>query len=183
MRRLYYLAEDLETTRRVSETLLAEGLPNWRFHVLSQDEAGLYRHQIHAASLLQQLDVIHTGERWALVGGLTGLALGLLAFVTEALPWGASPWMVLIVTFIGAFFGAWQGGMVGMSRENYKIERFHQDIEDGRYLIMVDVGQEHRARVREIMNMGFPGVRYGGKDNLLVNPFKRPRHIYPQTTH
>ena len=50
-------------------------------------------------------------------------------------------------------------------------------------LIMVDVHQESKARVREIMNMGFPRVRFCGKDSTFINPFKSPRQIYPQTTH
>ena len=37
MRRLYYLAEDLETTRTISETLHTEGIKNWNFHVLAKD--------------------------------------------------------------------------------------------------------------------------------------------------
>ena len=79
--------------------------------------------------------------------------------------------------------GAWLGGMVGLSRENYKLEPFHEEIEAGRYLIMVDVRQESKARVREIMNMGFPRVRFCGKDSTMINPFKSPKHVYPQTTH
>jgi hypothetical protein len=31
--------------------------------------------------------------------------------------------------------------------------------------------------------MGFPRVRFCGKDSTFINPFKSPRHIYPQTTH
>lgn len=183
MRRLYYLTEDLATTKAISETLQDEGISDWYFHVLCRDEAGLYQHHIHSANTLQQLDVIHTGERWAMIGAAVGLAAGLVAYSTEALPWGASWTMVVIMALVGGFFGAWQGGMVGMSRENYKIEPFHDDIENGSYLIMVDVNPESRPRVREIMNMGFPKVRFCGKDSTFVNPFKQARHVYQQTTH
>ena len=179
MRRLYYVADDLPTTRAISETLHDEGVKDWNFHVVAKDEDGLYRHHIHSATPIQQLDIVHTGERYAMVGAMVGLTGGLAAYFGASLP----VLSVVAITLIAALFGAWLGGMVGLSRENYKLEPFHEEIEAGRYLIMVDVRDESRARVREIMNMGFPRVRYCGKESTLINPFKRPRHIYPQTTH
>ena len=183
MRRLYYIADDLPTTQAISETLHDEGVTDWNFHVLAKDESGLYRHHIHSASPIHQLDVIHTGERWAMVGAMVGLTAGIAVYLTSALPWTPTLMTVLVFAVVGGLYGAWQGGMVGLSRENYKLEPFHDEIEAGRYLIMVDVKPESRARVREIMNMGFPRVRYCGKDTTLINPFKRPRRVYSQTTH
>ena len=46
MRRLYYIADDLPTTRAISETLHDEGISDWNFHVVAKDEDGLYRHHI-----------------------------------------------------------------------------------------------------------------------------------------
>lgn len=183
MRRLYYIADDLPTTRAISETLRDEGITDWHFHVVARDEDGLYRHHIHSATPIQQLDIIHTGERWAAMGAGIGLLAGLVAYFAALLPWNPTLLSVLAFTALGGFFGAWQGGMVGLSRESYKLEPFHEEIEAGRYLIMVDVKPDSRARVREIMNMGFPRVRYCGKDSTFINPLKRPRRIYPQTTH
>lgn len=183
MKRLYYVADDVLTCDRVSRTLLGEGISDWHFHVLSRDEAGLYQHHIHSATTYQQLDVIHTGERWGFVGAGVGLAVGLLAWATQLLPWGVDAFSVFLMSVVGGLFGAWQGGLVGLTRENYKIAPFHDDIEAGRYLIMVDVDDETRSRVRAIMNVGFPEVRYRGKDSTFINPLARAERIYPQTTH
>ncbi|MGE0625916.1 MAG: hypothetical protein AB7I04_09410 [Pseudomonadales bacterium] len=179
MRRLYYVADDLPTTRAISETLHQEGIRDWHFHVVAKDEDGLYRHHIHSATPIQQCDVVHTGERYALVGALIGLVAGVAAYLSSELP----AYAVILFTLLAGMFGGWLGGMVGLSRENYKLEPFHAEIEAGRYLIMVDVRPHSRARVREIMNMGFPRVRFCGKDTTLINPFKSPRQIHPQTTH
>lgn len=179
MRRLYYVADDLPTTRAISETLHQEGITDWHFHVLAKDEGGLYRHHVHSATPIQQLDIVHTGERYALIGALIGLVAGIAAYLSSELP----AYAVMLFTLGAGMFGGWLGGMVGLSRENYKLEPFHAEIEAGRYLIMVDVRADSRARVREIMNMGFPRVRYCGKDTTLINPFKSPRQIHPQTTH
>ncbi len=179
MRRLYYIADDLPTTQAISETLHDEGITDWNFHVVARDEGGLYRHHIHSATPIQQLDIVHTGERFAMIGAIVGLAAGTAAYFGAGLTMPA----VIVITLVAALFGAWLGGMVGLSRENYKLEPYHDEIEAGRYLIMVDVQTESKARVREIMNMGFPRVRFCGKDSTFINPFKRPQHIYPQTTH
>ena len=179
MHRLYYLADDLPTTRAISDALHEEGIRDWNFHVVAKDEDGLYRHHIHSATPIQQLDIVHTGERYALIGIGVGLLGGGALYLTAGLP----SYVVFLATVVAGMFGAWLGGMVGLSRENYKLEPFHEEIEAGRYLIMVDVKSDNKAKVREIMNMGFPRVRYCGRDTTFINPFRAPRHVYPQTTH
>jgi hypothetical protein len=183
MQRLYYLSDDLETTRRVSDSLRKEGISNWNFHVLSKDEAGLYTHHIHSAMPYQELDLVHTAQRWGLGGGALGLAFGLLGYYFQPLAWQVNGLVVALTTALGAAFGAWIGGMVGLTRENYKIAPFHDDIEAGRYLIMVDVTKEFRTRVRELMNVQFPSVQRCGSSSTFINPFDRAERLYHQSTH
>jgi hypothetical protein len=183
MRRLYYLADDLETTRLVSEALHAEGIRDWNFHVLARDEAGLYQHSIHAATTYQQLDVIHTGERWAVGGAVIAGIAAAFCYYVQPFPFEVDTLAAVLFTLLGGFFGAWQGGMVGLSRENYKIAPFHDDIDAGRYLIMVDVQKEMRARVRELMNIRFPQVQRAGSSSTIINPLDRPQRVFHQNTH
>jgi hypothetical protein len=182
MRRLYYLADDVDTTKRVSDALHAEGIGDWNFHVLAKDEAGLYTHHLHAATTYQQLDVVHMGERYALMGAAAGLAVAMICYALQPLPFDVGGVAIAVITVIGGLIGAWQGGMIGMTRENYQIAPFHDEIEAGRYLIMVDVKAENRALVREIMNMQFRHVAACGSSGTLINPFESPARIYQQTT-
>jgi len=183
MQRLYYLASDIDTSERVSEALHGEGIRDWNFHVLAKDEAGLYMHHVHSATPYQQLDLIHSAERWGFVGGGIGLIAGLVCYALQPLAWESTALTVALMTLVGGFYGAWQGGMVGLTRENYKIAPFHDDIEAGRYLIMVDVGREHLSRVRELMATKFPTVLRCGSTGTFINPFERPAHLYHQNTH
>lgn len=183
MRRLYYLAENVDTTKRVSDALQAEGIGNWNFHVLAKDESGLYTHHIHSATTYQQLDFVHMGERCALIGAAAGLAFAVICYVFQPLPIVVDGVAIAVMAVVGGLFGAWQGGMIGMTRENYQIAPFHDEIEAGRYLIMVDVRPENRALVREIMNMQFPGVVACGSAGTIINPFESAQRIYHQTTH
>ncbi len=186
MKRLFYVVDDIETTQAISDVLHDEGIIDWNFHVLARDEAGLVNHRIHAANLYQQLDLLHTGSRFGVVGAAVGLLLGLLGYwlaQTGALGFSFDVAAVILITLVGGMFGSWQGGMVGMSRENYKVARFHDDIEAGRYLVMVDVHSKNKTQIREVMSLRFPEVEYGGSDSTLINPFASGKKVYPQTTH
>jgi len=151
MRRFYYLADRLLSAKSVSDDLHAIGISDWNFHVLSKDESGLLSHHIHSATPLEERDIIHSGERGALLGfGLGFLLITGLKFLS---PVGQ---YMDFTTFIGLVvlvtcFGAWVGGMVGISHDNYKIVRFHDDIEAGKYLIMVDVSKEQAHKMIDLM--------------------------------
>ncbi len=186
MRRLYYLVDDIDTTRAISERLHAEGITDWNFHVVSRDEAGLIRHDLHAATTYQQLDLLHSGARFAVIGAAAGCLLGVVAWWAAqrgALGFSFDVPAIVLLTLVGALFGAWQGGMVGLSRENYKLAQFHDHIAAGGYLVMVDVPAARKPEVRELMSLGFADVAFGGCDTTWVQPFARAPRVYPQTTH
>lgn len=187
MRRLYFMADNVEDAGAICAALRHEGISDWHLHVLAKDEAGLYTHKIHSANpLIHQLDVVHTGARFALVGAGVGLALGLIAWSLSSagvlsLPIGG--FIVLALTLLGLCFGAWEGGMVGLTREHYKIERFHSDIEAGKYLLMVDVSRAQRPLVKEVMNFDFPHVPFRGGTSTGINVMDKPGVLYHQNTH
>jgi len=172
MTRLYYLADDLYACERVERTLQEVGVRDWNFHVVSKDQIGLYQHRIHAATTYQRLDVVHSGERWALGGAALGLGAGLAALALQ--PAAVDGLTVTLLTVIGALAGAWRGALLGLGRESYKIARFHDDLEAGRHLIMVDVGDRHRSRIRELLSVRFPSVEFCGRDTVVISPFARP---------
>jgi hypothetical protein len=58
MRRLFYLVSSIDSAKEISEDLHKNGVTDWRFHVLSKDEAGLYTHNLHSASVSDRTDVV-----------------------------------------------------------------------------------------------------------------------------
>ena len=93
-------------------------MTDWHFHVLGKDKANVIRHHLHGATPLQELDIIRSGER----GVLLGLCVGMLAtaFVSSFTSLGQYMTLVSqIATVVGfSLFGAWLGGLVGVSTEN-----------------------------------------------------------------
>ncbi len=186
MRRLYYVADNVDDAEAVTAALQTEGVSHWHLHVLAKDAAGLYTHKIHSANPIHQLDFVRTGARYALAGLLSGCLLAVVLYGLsswEVINLPTSPMVFVVLGLVGLCFGAWEGGLVGLTRENYKIERFHQEIEAGKYLIMVDVNKDQRPVVKELMNFEFPRIPYRGGDTTRIHIFGKPKVTYHQTTH
>lgn len=176
MKRLYYLTDNIESTEQISKDLHAEGISDWNFHVLSKDEAGLYKRHIHSANYLQKLDVIRNAERGAMLGFVASSLTALWVMTSE--PFGSQTNGLVYVAIFGfiTLFGAWTGGMVGLAKENQSIAQFHDAIEAGRFLIMIDVKAGEEGRLRELMVRRHPEAEFKSVGSTLVNPFKFAGH-------
>ena len=170
MKRLYYLTENLESTGRISTELHQSGITDWHFHVLSKDKSGLFRRHINSATGFQSRDIIHRCEQGALVGAISGLILTLLLWLIDPAAFTMSMTTSLVIVGLLILFGIWVGGMVGLSHENYKIKRFHSDLELGRHLLMVDVQSHQKQAVLAIMHQ-HPEAKAAGEGSTLTNPF------------
>ncbi len=174
MKRLYYLTERVDVAEAASNLIHNEGITDRHFHVLSHDEAGLQQHHLHPTTPLHELDVLRLGERGLLCGVVAAIVLVVLTdqYSTWFDQFG---WIgVLGVTLIAMGFGAWLGGFIGVQRENYKIRRFHDAIEAGGYLLMIDVDARDEQRVVDAL-ANQPGLRRAGEDTPLVLPFDQVR--------
>ena len=172
MKRLYYLTDSIDVAHQISDRLHEQGITDWNFHVLGQDKAQIVRHHLHSTTPLQELDVIRSGERGVLIGFTIGVLLTCYIALFTSFG-GELSWLTQVAAVVlFSFFGAWVGGLVGVSNENYKICRFHRDIENGNYLLLVDVKRPQRGIVEEVISQ-FPSVRKAGEDSTFINPFDK----------
>jgi hypothetical protein len=167
--RLYYLTDTIDTVDSIAEALHIAGITDWNFHVLSKDEAGLYKHHVHSATPLQAHDVLRYSERGALFGLLAGVAIAGLVVGPLGYFQNAPMIAAIVITVLVAMHGAWTGGMAGLAQDHYRIKRFHHDIEAGRYLLMIDAAKSHRDQVKELLRH-FP-AQPQGEHSTLVTPF------------
>lgn len=168
-RRLYYLADNIETVDRAANLLQRQGIDGWNFHVLSKDDVGLYKHHLHSATPLHSQDVLRSGERGALTGFIAGLIISLIVIGVFGFFQNRFIIAALVITLLVTMHGAWAGGMAGLASENYKIRRFHGDIEAGRFLLMIDVANNSREKVRCALD-SLP-MAAQGDDSVVVFPF------------
>ena len=169
---LYYLAPTLTTTHQVSDDLHAAGIKDFFLHVVTKDEAGLKREHIHSSNYLETRDLIRDG----LIGAAFGAAAGLIGAGLLSLfqPFGPDvPRVVyVIIVVVVAMFGAWVGGLTGIASENRKLQRFHDDIEAGQYLILIYARKRQSFAVKTMMRAKHPDARLVAVDGHFINPFR-----------
>jgi hypothetical protein len=183
MRTLYYLMDRLVTARGVADTLRESNIDDSGYYIVSKDHDGLRRHSLHDASILDETDLIHSGLRGALIGGLCGLLFALWIAVMQ--PFGVQMGLLtflLVAVFVG-HFGAWVGGMVGLSHENYKLTPFHEAIAHGKYLLVINLRDAARARkLKEVLHRRHPEAHFEAEDSGALSLLSsrtefRPRHL------
>lgn len=171
MKCMYYLAPTLPSARRISDDLHEVGINDFYVHVVAKDESGLRQQQIHSANYLETLDVIRDGFVGAGIGFVVGLiGIGLIEYYD---PFGTQvPMFVYAILVAGAtLFGAWEGGLTGVATENQKIRRFHDEIEAGKFLLLVYVRKAQEEAVRSMMRERHPEATLSAVDTHFVNPF------------
>jgi len=175
MKCLYYLAPTLESTHDISDDLHAVGIRDFFVHVISRDEAGLKKQHIHSSNYLETLDVVRDG----LIGGVLGFIAGLIgvALLRYFDPFGIEVPNLVYYALVGVatLFGTWEGGLVGIAAENRKIARFHDDIEAGKFLILIYALKEQEGAVRKMMQERHPESEFAAVDRHFINPFSSPR--------
>jgi len=180
MKCLYYLAPTLDSTHRISDDLHDVGVSDWFLHVVSHDEAGLKREHIHSSNYLETQDILR--------GGLIGANLGFFAGVLGAAllmffkPFGPDlpGYIYGIVVALATLFGSWQGGLVGVANENQKLKRFHDDLEAGKYLILIYARKEKEDTIKNMMRDRHQEARHVATDRHFINPFsvvRRKRRV------
>lgn len=171
MKCFYYLSPTLDSTHDISDDLHAVGVSDFFVHVISRDEAGLKKQHIHSSNYLETLDVVRDG----VIGGALGFLAGLagVAAIRYFDPFGvAVPGFVYIaIVGVATLFGTWEGGLVGIGKENRKLAKFHDDIQAGRFLVLIYALKEQEEAVRKMMSERHPEAELAAVDRHFINPF------------
>jgi hypothetical protein len=171
MKCLYYLAPTLDSTHVISDDLHEAGVKDFFVHVISRDEAGLQQQHIHSSNYLETLDLVRDGIIGGVLGFLVGLVgVGLLEYFD---PIGVEIPAFVYYALVGVatLFGAWEGGLIGIGIENRKLAKFHDDIEAGKFLILIYALKEQEAAVTKMMRDRHPESELVAVDRHFINPF------------
>lgn len=164
MKRLYYLFRGTQHAKTISDDLHQVGIDDGQLHFMSKDVGTLQQDRVHTTSVFQERDLQHSG----FYGGMIGLGIGVLfALYLTASELGQYIGMgtFFFVCCIFTFFGAWTGGIVGISNENHHIARFHDALEKGDTLLMLDAySPQQENRVRNLMHSRHLEASFEGED-------------------
>lgn len=170
MKCLYYLAPGLGSACQISDDLHEVGIQDFFLHVIAKDESGLVKRQIHTGNYLETLDILREGFLGAMIGFVAGLiGAALLGYFG---PFEDIPGVVYVaLAGVATLFGAWAGGLVGIENENKKLAKFHDDLEAGKYLVLIYARKEQESAVVEMMRTRHPEAELAGVDRHFINPF------------
>lgn len=173
MKCMYYLAPNLVSTHQISDDLHNVGVDDWFLHIISKDEEGLRRDKLHSSNWLETTDLIRDGFIGANFGFIVGALLAFLLIHFQPFGPNVPSVAALFLVIVATLFGAWLGGLVGIDSENRKLRRFHDEIEAGKYLILIYARKGQGEKVKTMMNDRHPEARHVATDRHFINPFSR----------
>jgi hypothetical protein len=167
MRRLYFLVPTVESATQIVDELLLARVDERHIHIAAKDHHLLHDANLPEANLLQESDFIPAVEKGLAVGGGTGILAGLVAmtFPPAGLVLGGGA--ILGLGVVGAGFGAWVSGMIGISIENSQLKEFEQAIEDGQLLLMIDIPKNRVDEVTDSVKKHHPEAEIDGTEPTI----------------
>lgn len=149
MKRHYFITDDLNDLEAVEVELENAGIDVEQIHVLSDDNAFVETHHLHAVDSISRKDVIRSGligMGIGIVGAAVVLFLSFQTGVSEKFTW--APALFLSFGFLG--FCTWEGGLWGIQKPNRDFARFQKELDKGRHLFFVDVTPDQRETLTKI---------------------------------
>jgi hypothetical protein len=168
MKRIYYMTRSLPSVLGISRDLHEAGVGQGRIHVTGKNVAALQVAQVNTTTLFEDTDIMHSGFVGAMYGMLAGVAVGFLLAGMD--PWGSDLGSEAVIgaTLFFSCFGAWLGGIHGISSRNHHIAPYMSDLErdESRYLVMVDADDERQAqRIEKVMHERHTEAREAGHED------------------
>lgn len=151
MQRHYYISDDLDDLEAVEKELENRGVSTPQIHVLSENDAEVERHHLHAIESVLKKDVVHSTELGAVVGVVVAaIILSVVYFLgwhTTAAGW--IPFIFLAVVIVG--FCTWEGGLIGIQIPNYQFKRFQALLKEGKHVFFVDIEPDQESILSSVV--------------------------------
>jgi hypothetical protein len=159
MRRIYFLAPNIETTSKIVQELRSEGIEDRHIHILAK--RGTPLEDLPEATEFQKTDFFPAIERGAALGGTTGLLAGLIGLRFAGFVIAGGPLLGILIA--GATIGSLMSGLVGLQTGNSRLKQFEEAIEQGELLVMLDVAKDRieaitRSIIKHHPNATFEGI-------------------------
>ncbi|HEY8158051.1 MAG TPA: DUF1269 domain-containing protein [Methylobacter sp.] len=167
MRRIYFLAPNIETTHEIVDELRAEGIEDRHIHILAKRDTPL--EDMPEASEFQKNDFTPAVERGAALGAASGLLAGLVGLRLAGFVIAGGT--VLGILVYGATIGAMISALAGLQAGNSKVKNYEEAIDRGEVLVMVDIPKERIDATSKLIVKHHPAAQFEGIEPLLPPPY------------
>jgi hypothetical protein len=163
MKRIYFLAPNIEVTHKIVDELKVEGLTDQHIHILAKRDTPL--EGLHEAGVDIKTDFLPAVERGLALGGATGLLVGLIGLRFAGFVVAGGPLLGIILA--SATFGSLAGGLMGMNVGNTRLKKFEEAIEQGELLVLVDLPLERVDTIKGLITKHHPEAEFEGVEPTL----------------
>jgi hypothetical protein len=163
VRRIYFLAPNIQITHKIVEELQAVGIEDQHIHILAKRDTPL--EGLPEAGMTIKSDFLPALERGVALGGTTGLLAGLIGLSFAGFTIAGGP--VLATIIAGATIGSLTGGLAGMNVGNTRLKKFEEAIEKGELLLLVDISREQVESIRKLVIKHHPEAEFEGLEPIL----------------
>ncbi|WP_086929485.1 NAD/FAD-utilizing enzyme [Agarilytica rhodophyticola] len=163
MKRHYYISDDLKDLESVEVELENSGVDTEQIHVLSEDDAYLETHHLHAVDSISKKDVIRSGIFGLIIGIVGAVIIFSISYqtgISEEYTW--APALFLSIAFLG--FCTWEGGLWGIQKPNRELARFQDAIKSGSHVFFVDIKDDQESIVNRVIQT-HPNLKLAGSGN------------------
>lgn len=167
MKRLYFLVPDIKSATAIVDELLLARIEERKIHIAAKDHHALHEAHLPEANLLQESDFIPAVEKGLSVGGGMGMLAGLVGMTFPPAGLVVGGGAVLGLGLLGAGFGAWVSGMIGINIDNSQLKKFEEAINNGELLLMVDVPTAQIDKITELVKKHHPEAQVNGTEPTL----------------
>lgn len=157
MKRLVFLSPTSQQVKGVIRSFTAGGVPEDAIHLIAQDPAIIEQMHFRPASEVETTELENDMDWGMVAGGGVGLAAGLMASAALGpLSVIAAGGTVVVGSFLGAGLGGWLGKLVGEATPLHLLEKYKHALEQGCFLVMVDIPEERMSDIHKVIRHHCP---------------------------
>ena len=165
MRRLYFLMPNITVTHNLVNELLLSHVEERYIHVIAKE--GTPMEELPEASLFQKSDFVPALERGLTLGAITGVLCGLVAMSLPPAGLVIGGGAVLAIGAAGAGVGGWMSSMIGISLPSSRLKKFEEAINQGEFLVFVDVARTRVDEIEELVRKHHPEADIKGTEPMM----------------
>ena len=181
MKQHHYLFDSIDDLQTACFDLEDAGIKHKHLHVVNNDHLSLEKRHLNDAGAFGDTDLVHSALRGMIIGAVA-------AFTAALVTWqwvGGHELGAMVTAFVALIamgFCTWLGGLVGASHDNWRLSPYHDQIQSGKSLLLVDVTPRQEPEVTRLMASIHREAMYAGESSSLELPLQGGWHLHLRET-
>lgn len=158
MSRLLYKADHLAELENTYEDLRVSGVADNHLHVIAKKQGRVLRRGLNAANNWYKTDILNGASKGAIIGFLVAIVMSIIFYASTAFGGNYNAWGVFATLVLFTAFGTWFGGFVGLQSKNHALKAFYHLVDEGKYLLLIDLTMAEESHIKQIMSTRHPDL-------------------------